>query len=526
MSKTSARAVVRSVKNFSKGYSDIQVKVRNATSNDPWGPSGTEMGEIASATFDNTSDLFEIIDQFERRLNDKGKNWRHVFKTLTVLDYCLHSGSENVVVWAKQNLFLIKTLREFLYIDEEGKDRGANVRQKAKDITALLQDDERLRAERKNRTHMRGRLGQQSADDFLAMADRPKRTTSLRRPRTAVGRDDDDLRKAMEESKRSAEEEARKRRSKEQNDDELSRAIQLSKEEEELRLREQQERNANNFFDEALSPPPQPVQQPYQQLDQVDFFGNPIHDPYAQRPQNTGFLDNVYSQPTGYYQQPLQPAFPQQQDMLSTSEFSKGNPYASVAAQTTNYQTPGTNNPYSQNLSLSPPRLESAPTGSNNPFAKLDPYTCPSQNSLQSMDARPETQITYTPYNPPPQQPPFPSYSPAPQVPVPSPNPHYAHLEALLSAGNASGQDTFGNTGDARIAAQHSLTGQFVNSAGHGLKYQQTGPAGNSTNPFYSQYTGQPRPIAPNLTGPAAFSQQKPQQQQTWGNTGGSLIDL
>lgn len=33
----------------------------------------------------------------DKRLNDKGKNWRHVFKSLTVLDYILHAGSDNVV---------------------------------------------------------------------------------------------------------------------------------------------------------------------------------------------------------------------------------------------------------------------------------------------------------------------------------------------------------------------------------------------------------------------------------------------
>ena len=60
--------VVRSVKNVTKGYSKVQVKVRNgtgsgsicrvfqlmsdvATSNDPWGPTGTEMSEIAQLTF-------------------------------------------------------------------------------------------------------------------------------------------------------------------------------------------------------------------------------------------------------------------------------------------------------------------------------------------------------------------------------------------------------------------------------------------------------------------------------------------
>jgi len=62
----------------------------------------------------------------DKRLNDKGKNWRHVLKALKVMDYCLHEGSELVVTWAKQNIFVIKTLREFIYIDEEGRDVGQN----------------------------------------------------------------------------------------------------------------------------------------------------------------------------------------------------------------------------------------------------------------------------------------------------------------------------------------------------------------------------------------------------------------
>lgn len=38
-------------KNYAKGFSDVQIKVREATSNDAWGPSGTLMNEIAQATY-------------------------------------------------------------------------------------------------------------------------------------------------------------------------------------------------------------------------------------------------------------------------------------------------------------------------------------------------------------------------------------------------------------------------------------------------------------------------------------------
>jgi hypothetical protein len=74
------------------------------------------------------SDFYEIMDMLDKRLNDKGKNWRHVLKSLKVLDYCLHEGSELVVTWARKNIYIIKTLREFQYVDEDGRDVGQNGR--------------------------------------------------------------------------------------------------------------------------------------------------------------------------------------------------------------------------------------------------------------------------------------------------------------------------------------------------------------------------------------------------------------
>jgi hypothetical protein len=42
------------VKNYTKGYSDVQLKVREATSNDPWGPAGTLMNEIAQLSYNQS----------------------------------------------------------------------------------------------------------------------------------------------------------------------------------------------------------------------------------------------------------------------------------------------------------------------------------------------------------------------------------------------------------------------------------------------------------------------------------------
>ena len=76
--------------------------------------------------FYRSTEFYEIMDMLDKRMNDKGKNWRHVLKALKVLDYCLHEGSELVVTWARKNIFIIKTLREFQYIDEDGRDVGQN----------------------------------------------------------------------------------------------------------------------------------------------------------------------------------------------------------------------------------------------------------------------------------------------------------------------------------------------------------------------------------------------------------------
>ena len=87
---------------------------------------------------------------------------------MTLLDYCLHAGSENVVIYFRDNLYVIRTLKEFQYIDKYGRDQGANVRQKAKDITNLLSDDTRLREERMSRARLQDRMASQTAQPYVA----------------------------------------------------------------------------------------------------------------------------------------------------------------------------------------------------------------------------------------------------------------------------------------------------------------------------------------------------------------------
>ncbi|VDI61905.1 epsin [Mytilus galloprovincialis] len=148
----------RTVKNVIHNYSEAQVKVREATSNDPWGPSSTLMSEIADLTY-NVVAFTEIMQMIWKRLNDHGKNWRHVYKSLMLLDYIIKTGSEKVAQQCKENIFAIQTLRDFQY-REDNKDQGMNVREKAKQLVALLKDDERLRNERAKALKAKERFAQ------------------------------------------------------------------------------------------------------------------------------------------------------------------------------------------------------------------------------------------------------------------------------------------------------------------------------------------------------------------------------
>ncbi|KAL5353680.1 hypothetical protein ACLOAV_001720 [Pseudogymnoascus australis] len=488
--------VMRSVKNVTKGYSSVQVKVRNATSNDPWGPTGTEMQEISQMTYNSSTEFYEIMYMIDKRLNDKGKNWRHVLKALKVLDYCLHEGSEMVVTWARKNVFIIKTLREFQHIDDDGRDVGQNVRVSAKELTSLILDEERLRAERSDRKSWKSRR----ADE-----------------------EDAEYKLAIEASKHQEEEDRRKRQSRqgEPDDDDLAKAIRLSKEEEDLRLKELEEANAQSLFDDdpvqmqGNQPQFTGYNQGYQQQGAVDWSGNPI-DMTQQGQQQPNYL-NTYA--TGYpqqqpaaqqqtgYQTGYQNGFPTfdqyvQQQTGQTSPFPQSqnyNPYAQQAPQQQQQPEPivpaNTNNPWATSAQTATQAQLPAATGSNNPFATSRPAATsqpaiPTLSSLQEQKTlasfpthnqnQNQNQFSQqSSFTPPPQQQQQQQQLQAQQQAQKPQSPYEARLASLLESGD--GMDTFGNTGNLRIPAQHTAPGTFVNSAGAGLpglNAQQTGAGG------------------------------------------------
>nr|XP_009418343.1 PREDICTED: clathrin interactor EPSIN 2-like isoform X3 [Musa acuminata subsp. malaccensis] len=122
---------------------NIEQKILDATSNESWGPHGSLLADIAQATR-NYHEYQMIMNVIWKRINDTGKNWRHVYKALTVLEYLVAHGSERVIDEIREHVYQISTLSDFQYIDSSGRDQGNNVRRKSQSLVVLVNDKERI----------------------------------------------------------------------------------------------------------------------------------------------------------------------------------------------------------------------------------------------------------------------------------------------------------------------------------------------------------------------------------------------
>jgi epsin len=86
---------------------------------------------------------------YKRFTEKAAEEWRQIYKALQLLEFLIKNGSERVIDDARSHLTLLKMLRQFHFIDQNGKDQGINVRNRAKELAELLSDVDRIRAERK-----------------------------------------------------------------------------------------------------------------------------------------------------------------------------------------------------------------------------------------------------------------------------------------------------------------------------------------------------------------------------------------
>ncbi|XP_060208424.1 clathrin interactor EPSIN 1-like isoform X1 [Lycium barbarum] len=122
---------------------EIEQKVLDATEDEPWGPHGTALAEIAQAT-KKFSECQMVMNVLWTRLTETGKSWRFVYKSLAVIEYLVAHGADRAVDDIIEHTYQISSLTSFEYVEPSGKDLGINVRKKAENIVALLNNKEKI----------------------------------------------------------------------------------------------------------------------------------------------------------------------------------------------------------------------------------------------------------------------------------------------------------------------------------------------------------------------------------------------
>lgn len=70
-------------------------------------------------------------------------------QSLLLLNYLVRNGSERVVTSSREHIYDLRSLENYTFTDENGKDQGINVRHKVRELIDFIQDDDKLRDERK-----------------------------------------------------------------------------------------------------------------------------------------------------------------------------------------------------------------------------------------------------------------------------------------------------------------------------------------------------------------------------------------
>eukprot|EP00703_Trepomonas_sp_PC1_P005768 JAP90838.1 EH domain binding protein epsin [Trepomonas sp. PC1] len=121
-----------------------ELKVVNATSEKvAWGPTTQEMDEITDMTRQYEKKR-KILDKIHEQLRHTEKlHWKNVYKSLLLVEHmCIHADME-CVNFFKQNVHTVQQLRDnYRFRDEDGSDKGINVRKRAETVADLITDED------------------------------------------------------------------------------------------------------------------------------------------------------------------------------------------------------------------------------------------------------------------------------------------------------------------------------------------------------------------------------------------------
>ncbi|UPR02435.1 ENTH domain-containing protein [Chloropicon primus] len=168
---------MRSVKKVYKGLKKSALdedpwasRTKEATSQDAWGPTGTQLNELANATAYGPEVFNEIFNVLYRRLDERESKWRKCHKALIILEFFLLKGDKHCINPVRIGRFGPK-LRELVHFSHQdpatGEDAGARISKRAKAILEMTEDVEDLMERRERASKTRSCVGI-SSDDNIA----------------------------------------------------------------------------------------------------------------------------------------------------------------------------------------------------------------------------------------------------------------------------------------------------------------------------------------------------------------------
>ena len=127
------------------------------------------MAEICEACFDPEG-YRQVLGVIARRLQEKEERWRMAYKALLLLEYLIKHGPEKVWRDVQQSGSVLQRLTRFEYVDENQRDHGVNVRHRAQEIQELVNNEARVREERRKAAENKAKYSGYSASQMRTAA--------------------------------------------------------------------------------------------------------------------------------------------------------------------------------------------------------------------------------------------------------------------------------------------------------------------------------------------------------------------
>ncbi|KAM7453881.1 hypothetical protein BLSTO_05367 [Blastocystis sp. subtype 1] len=124
---------------------ELEKTLDQALSNENWGASGTMLNDIAQASY-NEADYRVISDAIWKTL-----------AALNLIDHLIRNGSPRIIDDTRDRIEKLRALQDFSF-KEQQYERGNGIREKASLIIELLDDDSRLRFERKKAKELKQKM--------------------------------------------------------------------------------------------------------------------------------------------------------------------------------------------------------------------------------------------------------------------------------------------------------------------------------------------------------------------------------